>query len=95
MTLEGRIRVPSREKLSRSRRETTCDKLAITLPHEVAEAVRSKVRAGDAASVSVFIARAVQEKVENDHLQDILDEVFREQPMTDEERGWADRLLTR
>ena len=47
-----------------------------------------------APSLSAYIARALAEKLEGDRLQEVLDEIFREQPMTDEERAWADRLLT-
>ncbi|MGH2460301.1 MAG: hypothetical protein ACRDIY_15705 [Chloroflexota bacterium] len=44
-------------------------------------------------SLSAFIAKAVEEKLATDELQQVLDEIFAEQPMTDEERTWADLHL--
>ncbi len=51
------------------------------------------MRARQAPSVSAFISQAVEEKIERDRLQEALDEVWREAPMTEEERAWADRIL--
>jgi hypothetical protein len=83
-------------KVRRSRvaKGPTTEKLAITLPRELAEAVRSEARATSAPSLSAYIAQALAEKLEGDRLQEVLDDIFRDQPMTDEERAWADRLLT-
>jgi metal-responsive CopG/Arc/MetJ family transcriptional regulator len=76
----------------RSRRRTYV-KLAVTLPEQLAQAVRAEAEAVGSPSLSAFIARAVEEKLERDRLQEALDEIFREQPMTDEEREWADHVL--
>ena len=71
----------------------TCRKLAISVPEPLAKAVAGEVRAHRASSVSAFIAKAVEEKLERDRLQEALDEVWCNQPMTEEERQWADRML--
>ena len=63
------------------------------MPAELVKAVEAEVRAHHAPSVSAFISDAVEEKLERDRLQEVLDEVWREQPMTDKERAWADRIL--
>ena len=76
----------------RSRRRTFV-KLAVTLPEQLARAVRAEAEAVGSPSLSAFIARAVEEKLERDRLQEVLDEVFREQPMTPEEKEWADSIL--
>ena len=67
------------------------EKVAITLPSHLLQAARAE--AVRAPSLSAFIAEAVEEKLERDGLQQILDEIFAEHPMTDEERAWADRYL--
>lgn len=68
-------------------------KLAISVPADLAAAIDDQVNERHATSVSAFISEAVAEKLERDRLQDALDEVWREQPMTDEERAWVDRIL--
>jgi len=73
----------------------TCEKLAITLPSDLAQAARAEVKVRHARSLSAFIAQAVEEKLEKDDLDRVLDEIFAEQPMTEEERAWAYGLLVR
>lgn len=68
-------------------------KLAVSVPRKLVEAVESEVQARHAASVSAFIADAVEEKLERDHLQEALDEVWARRPMTKKERAWADKIL--
>lgn len=77
-----------RRRASRSYR-----KLAVSVPSDLVKAVVAEVRAHHASSVSAFISDALEEKLERDRLQEVLDEVWREKPMTAEERAWADRLL--
>ena len=69
------------------------EKVAITLPSRLAEAARDEVAAHGAPSLSAFIAQAVEEKLERDGLRELLDDIFATEPMTDEERAWADRYL--
>ncbi len=80
-------------KLTARSRGRTHVKLAVSLPVQLAQAAREGAEAIGSPSLSAFIASAVQEKLERDRLQEVLDEIFREQPMTDEERHWADRVL--
>lgn len=42
---------------------------------------------------AAFISDAVEEKLDRDRLQEVLDETWRERPMTEKERAWADRIL--
>ncbi|MBI3184937.1 MAG: ribbon-helix-helix protein, CopG family [Myxococcales bacterium] len=77
----------------RRRSAASYRKLAVSVPSELVGAVEHEVRAGNAPSVSAFISDAVEEKLERDRLQEALDEVWRERPMTRRERAWADRLL--
>ncbi len=65
----------------------------MSVPAELVEAVEAEVRARHAPSVSAFFSDAVEEKLERDRLQEVLDEIWWEKPMTDEERAWADRIL--
>jgi hypothetical protein len=39
------------------------------------------------------VSEAVQRRLENDSFQAILDDIFRDNPMTDQEREWADSIL--
>lgn len=68
------------------------EKFAIRLPSQLLQA-RADAEAVRTPSFSAFIAEAVEEKLERDGLQQILDEIFAEHPITDEERAWADRYL--
>ena len=63
---------------------TSYHKLAISLPSKAAEGVRRAVREGRAASVSAYIAKAIDEKTKNDDLIAMLDEILAETggPMT-------------
>lgn len=69
------------------------EKVAITLPSQLLRNARREAEESHAPSLSAFIARAVQEKLATDELQQVLDEIFAEHPMTDEERAWADQYL--
>ena len=73
----------------------THEKIAITLPRDLAQVVRAEAKACKSRSLSAFIAEVLREKVEKDDLQKVLDEIFAENPMTEEERQWADDVLTR
>jgi hypothetical protein len=77
----------------RRRSARSYHKLAISMPEELIKAVESEVRADHAPSVSAFISDAVEEKLERDLLQEALDEVWRDKPMTAKERAWADKIL--
>lgn len=75
-------------------RASAYEKLAITLPHDLAQEVRDEVRMGHAPSVSAYIAAAVEEKRERDRLQEVLAQMDAEYgPVTSEELAWADRVL--
>jgi hypothetical protein len=66
-------------------------KLAISLPRSLAAAARVAAQARGAPSLSAFIAEAIEEKIAGDRLQEVLDEIFGDQPLTDEERACVDR----
>jgi Arc/MetJ-type ribon-helix-helix transcriptional regulator len=68
-------------------------KVTVSVPHELITDAEARVRSGGAPSLSALVTAALAEKLERDELQAILDEIFRDQPMTDEERDTADRAL--
>jgi metal-responsive CopG/Arc/MetJ family transcriptional regulator len=68
-------------------------KLAVSVPSKLVEAIEGEVAARHAASVSAFISDAVEEKLERDCLQEALDSVWAQAPMTKKERAWADKIL--
>lgn len=74
---------------------TTTEKLAISLPKELASRARRAVRRGDAPSVSAYVSRALEQQAKLDDLNALLDEMLAETggPLTDAERRAADREL--
>lgn len=63
-------------------------KIAVSLPARAAENVRRAVKAGRAASVSAYIADAIDQKAKTDSLRAMLDEWLAESggPITPAER---------
>ncbi len=82
-----------RAGVKRRRSASSYRKLAVSVPTELVEAVVEEVRARRAPSVSAFISEALEQKLERDRLQEVLDEVWLEKPMTKRERAWADKIL--
>ncbi len=74
---------------------TRTEKIAVSLPKPIAERARRAVRRGQAASVSAYVAAALEEKVKLDDLSTLLDEMLAESggPLTAAERRAADRVL--
>ena len=74
---------------------TNAEKIAISLPKSIAERARSAVRRGHAASVSAYVAVALEEKAKLDELSTLLDEMLAESggPLTKAEKRAADREL--
>lgn len=71
------------------------EKIAVSLPRGVADRARRAVRQGRAASVSAYVALALEEKVKLDELSALLDEMLAESggPLSPAERRAADRAL--
>jgi Arc/MetJ-type ribon-helix-helix transcriptional regulator len=71
------------------------EKIAVSLPRGLAERARRAVRQGRAASVSAYVASALEEKAKLDELSTLLDEMLAESggPLTVAERRAADRAL--
>lgn len=82
-----------RQGVRRRRTGSSYRKVAVSVPAELVAAVEDEMRARKAPSLSAYISEALEEKLERDRLQELLDEVWREKPMTDRERSWADKLL--
>lgn len=55
--------------------------------------MREKARRDGAPSLSASIAEILSDSVERQTLDEILDEIFQVNPLTEEERAWADRVL--
>jgi hypothetical protein len=74
---------------------TTSVKIAVSLPIEVAERARRAVRKGHAASVSAYVATALEERAKLDELAALLSEMLAESggPLSVAERRVADRAL--
>ena len=74
---------------------TTIQKIAISLPGALAARARKAVRKGRAASVSAYVASALEEKAKLDDLAALLDEMLAKSggPLTPAERRAADKAL--
>ena len=69
-------------------------KLTISLPDDLAEEVRSEVRAGRASSVSAYIAKAIEWVRDRPTLGQVLGEMDEEfGPVPPEVQAWADEQL--
>jgi hypothetical protein len=77
----------------RPRTQTPFERHAITLPPELAAAAREEMRARGLTSFSAYVAETIRRDLESRKFEELLDEMFRDQPMTDEERAWANRAL--
>jgi Arc/MetJ-type ribon-helix-helix transcriptional regulator len=73
----------------------TTEKIAVSLPKNLAERARRAVRQGRAASVSAYVASALEEKAKLDELSALLDEMLAESggPLSAAERREADQAL--
>lgn len=81
------------EQRRRRARGSSYDKLAISMPHRTVERAREQVKARGVPSLSAYITEVVEKDLAERTYDDILEEVFREKPMTDEERAWAERII--
>jgi hypothetical protein len=77
----------------RTRAGSPFEQYSIRLPVELADAAREEMRARGLTSFSAYVAEAIRRNLESRNFEELLEEMFREQPMTDEERVWANRAL--
>ncbi|MBI5532444.1 MAG: toxin-antitoxin system antitoxin subunit [Deltaproteobacteria bacterium] len=73
----------------------TASKIAVSIPEHLLERARSAVSRGRAASVSAYVAAAIDQKSKLDDLETLLEEMLAETggPLTAAERRRADRIL--
>ncbi|MBI2941496.1 MAG: hypothetical protein HYY04_13770 [Chloroflexi bacterium] len=88
-------RTPTSPTNKRPTRQRTYDRLTISLPVEIATRLRADAKAAGAPSLSAYVAETFAQRTRKQTFRDLLDEMFRENPMTDEERQWADAILDR
>jgi len=74
---------------------TRYEKIAVSLPLRAAESARRAVKEGRAASVSAYIAAAVEEKSSREDLIAMLDQMLEETggPATPAEKRWVEYQL--
>jgi Arc/MetJ-type ribon-helix-helix transcriptional regulator len=74
----------------------TSAKIAISLPKDLLGRVRAAVRRGEAASLSAYVSKALEEKIDGDDGLKWLDEMLESTgggPMTEAEERWVDEVL--
>ena len=82
-------------KLSRKRvpRQRTTERISFSMPVGTAARMREAAKVKGAPSLSAYLLQVVETDLQTQSFDAILDEVFRKQPMTEEERAWADGIL--
>lgn len=71
-------------------------RITVSLPDELVVAATSAVAAGQAASVSAYVAMALREQVDRESVADVLAEWLAEAgPLSDEETAWVGAALDR
>lgn len=63
------------------------------MPVGTAARMREAAKSRGAPSLSAYLLQVVESDLQTQDFDEILDEVFRKRPMTDEERAWADEIL--
>lgn len=73
------------------------ERVTVTVPADVLAVARHDVEAGVARSVSAWITDAAEAKARRESLHDVLADLANESggPLTDEERAWARKQLSR
>lgn len=73
----------------------TTERVTVTLPIEQAEQLRRLAGAGDAASISAYVCKAVRAQLDKDAALDRLTRLYAERGVTlqPEHHAWARRLL--
>ncbi|MBI4955572.1 MAG: toxin-antitoxin system antitoxin subunit [Myxococcales bacterium] len=73
----------------------TVAKIAVSIPERLLHRARAAVARGRAASVSAYVASALEQKSKLDELEQLLEQMLAETggPMTAAERRQADRIL--
>jgi hypothetical protein len=79
--------------MRRPRTQSPYERHAISLPPELAAAAREEMRARGLTSFSAYVAETIRRDLESRRFDELLDDMFRDQPMTEKERGWANRAL--
>jgi hypothetical protein len=67
--------------------------LTLSLPSEVGSRLRADAKAAGAPSLSAYVVARLGYAGSEYTYRNLLDEMFRSAPMTDEEREWADAVL--
>lgn len=71
-------------------------RITVSLPDDLVVAANAAVAAGQAASVSAYVAMALREKTEKESAADVLAEWLAEAgPLSDEEHAWVEAALAR
>lgn len=69
-------------------------RVTVTVDHEAVAAAEAAVAAGQAASVSAWVAEAMLARARREQLRDVLAEIRAELgPATEEETAWARSVL--
>ncbi len=69
-------------------------RVTVTVGQDTVDAAEAAVAAGEAASLSAWVAGAMAQRVQREHLSNVLADIRAELgPATDEETAWARSVL--
>lgn len=80
-------------RVSPEGRRTRYEKIAVSLPSDLVEAIREQIQVRGIPSFSAYVAEAARKELESNEFEDALAELFAEKPMTADEAEWARRAL--
>jgi hypothetical protein len=79
----------------RPTRQRTHDRVTLSLPIEVGSRLRAEAKAAGAPSLSAYVLESLERAEIRQTYRALLEDMFRDNPITDEERAWADAILDR
>jgi hypothetical protein len=79
----------------RPTRQRTHDRVTLSLPIEVGTRLRAEAKAAGAPSLSAYVLESLERAENRRTYRSLLEDTFKAEPMTDEERAWADEILDR
>ena len=69
--------------------------ITVTVDADLVDELKQRVDDGEATSASAFVVEALRERLRRHDLAAVVAKMVGDEPLTDEERAWADAQLDR
>lgn len=76
-----------------TRTQSRSTRITVSLPRARVEEAERAVAEGRASSVSAYVAQAMEDKGRRSTLQQVLDETYADDPLTEDEIAWGEAVL--